>query len=178
MYVINSLGIETFFADDKAITCYEQLFIQTEKPTFYESIVMNSNELVFGTPRHKFFEDGYVIQPHHTIRPYFKSLFAECCTKYSDKINRTLSRFRTPMNYNPYIVDFYQCEVGRAYRQKAIKNVCIYNNASNDELSTLLQQNSDTICIIDRYPDIDIFENRILIDFFESKFPKASKYEI
>lgn len=178
VYAINPIGAEKFFIDDMAITCYEQLFLQKDKPTFYESIVMNSNELVLGTPHHKFFEDGYVIQPHHTIRPYFKSLFEECCTKYFDKIEGKTTRFRSPLNYNDYIVDLYQRKIGRAYDSKSIRNVCIYNNALDDELKALLGGDSDTICVLDHFKEVDIFENKILIDFFERKFPKESKYEI
>lgn len=178
VYAITPISAEKFFIDDKAVTCYEQLPIQKDKPTFYESIVMNSNELVLGTPRHKFFEDGYVIRPHHTIRPYFKSLFEECCTKYCDKIEGKTTRFRSPLNFPPYIVDLYQKKVGRAIDNMTIRNICVQNNAVGDELKALLSQESDTLCIIDRYPDVDIFENDILIGFFEHKFPNKSKYEI
>ena len=178
MYVINPISAEKFFIDDKAVTCYEQLPIQKDKPTFYESIVMNSNELVLESPRHKFFEDGYVIQPHHTIRPYIKSLFEECCTKYLSEIEAKTTRFRSPLNCNNYMVDLYQKKVGRAIDDMTIRNVCVLNNAVGDELKALLSQESDTLCIIDRYPDVDIFENDILIGFFEHKFPNKSKYEI
>lgn len=177
IFVINRLCPFDFFVEHEAITYYEKLAIQRNKFAFYESIVMNSNELVLGISRGLSFEYGYVVQPHHTIRPYFKSLFEECIEQYFQKIEPKFTRFRSPINYNDYIVDLYQRKIGRERDLKLINNISIYNNVSDNELKVLLSKDSDTICILDHFQNIDIFENKILIDFFESKFSNVSKYE-
>lgn len=177
MFVINKLTEKAFYEGDKAITFFYQIPFEREYPTFYESIVMNSNELILGESRDNTWNNGYVINLNHTLRPYFKSLFKQCYEKYWDKVEPCLTRLRTPRNHTIYIVDLYQEKIGRELNLQNIKNVCIENDKSSEELSALLKKNFDTICIMDCNEKVDIFENTTMQEFLLEKFPTASKYE-
>jgi len=177
IFILNKLSINDFFIEDMAVTYFHKLMFEGTRPTFFESIVINDNELVLQQSRRQIWENGYAIRPNHTLRPYFKTLYKECYKKYWDKVESCLSRFRTPLNYNLYIVDLYQRSIGREQNLMTVRNVGIYNNVSDEELKILLAKDADTICILDHFPDVDIYENALLQEFFKEKFPTHSKYE-
>ena len=114
---------------------------------------------------------------NHTIRPYIKSLYNECYKKYWKDITPTLTKFRDTTNYSLYIVDNYQNKIGKSINAHTIRNGNIPNNASNIQITNILNSNIDTICIHDIDENIDIYENKIFKRFLKQNFSIKSKYE-
>lgn len=176
IFILNELTVDDFFVKDKTITRYHKLIFESNRPNSFESIVMNCNQLVFGKSKTDMWNEGFTIKPHHTLRPYKKSVYRQCIDKYWNKIESCLTRFRSPLNYSNYIVDLYSYKNGDAIDSTTFKNNGIYNNASNEEI-VIKANSADTICILDHFIDVDIFENKTLINLFKTKFPNVCKYE-
>lgn len=114
---------------------------------------------------------------NHTIRPYFKSLYNECYNKYWGNILPSFTAFRNVNNYNIYIVDYYQNKLNKEINKLTVGVAYLNNNATDEEIESVLNTETDTISLFDIEEEADIYTNSIFINYLNNKFPTISKYE-
>ena len=180
MFALNPLTVQNFFpTESTAITNFSHFYPGRRELSFFLNTVVKNNAIIFKKSEQEIRERKGAFQPIHTMRPYFKSLYQECYESNMKEVEKGITRFRAPFNYSLYMVDLYQLQLGRTIVEEPFAHQNIMNNISDVELQKILQEDCyNTICIIDHFPEVDIFENILLQNFFKQKFYKKSKYEV
>jgi len=119
----------------------------------------------------------------HTEKAFLKSVFNEVWEEEPDMMNKTCTRFREITNLNIYLMRYWQLATNRFYPSsmdgKRVIPICEENmdmirQAMFDPGIKSLCLNDSSFCT-DEY-----FETakRMLIDWFEEKFPQKSSFEL
>lgn len=176
--IINELSESHFYSEDeKAIAYFYLRHFEDGVPSGFDEILIKNNELIWGISREKALSKGYTLCMNHTIRPYFKSLYAECYSKHWDNIAPTLTCFRSSENYNLYMVDSYQNKIDKGINALTVTVGCIFNNDENSRIEAVLSSGVDSLHLHDVDENVDIYENEVFSNFLISTFPVISKYE-
>lgn len=172
-YVVSPVSVSNFFDNNKVVKKIRQIRVSNAKNT-YEHHIMNSHNIIFNDS-----SLGYYIHDH-SMRPFLKSKCIECFNKYKDEILESCTKFRDEKNFNIYLYDNYLIKNTNYCRTEAMTlNIC------TKKLS-ILKQNLDCLSssiykfmnICDNASEINIYENKLLVNYFQIRYPKLSKYEV
>ena len=167
VFIINKISKSDFCIDGKLIKKMAK-----HKQEFHGDILRRYDyDLIYGTNTDK----GYVLRDEHGLSPYNKTYIKQCFDKYKEQIEKSISKFRTPYNYNKWIFDLYD-----------IKNELTINYQTHKCLSTVLNKDLFKKVNLEKYTefcvndsgDVNNTDIENLNLYLNMKFPNKTKYEI
>lgn len=177
-YFIGPLNPENFFIGNSIKVDFKELPLGDSVP-IWKSSIMNSGLLVNQDETETLKNNGRYITPMHVARPYLKSKLEEVHKLYGPEIASSISKFREAQNYTVYIYDFYMKKMGltltQDYEYKHFSNKSPVGLIGNfmDNPST-----NKSICINDSLEIENPQWDKRVLELFDNKFPKKSRYEL
>ena len=112
----------------------------------------------------------------HEFRPYLRSQWRACYLENEIKINNSLSQFRSASNYTCYLYSLYLAKNNK--RQTShLKLGYLASNANNNTINKVLTY-ADMLCVNDTADENNIYQNKLLRQYFKSKFGRKSNFEL
>lgn len=167
VFIINKISKSDFCIDGKLIKKMTK-----HKQEFHGDILRRYDyDLIYGTNTDK----GYVLRDEHGLSPYNKTYIKQCFDKYKEQIEKSISKFRTPYNYNKWIFDLYD-----------IKNKLTINYQTHKCLSTVLNKDLFKKVNLEKYTEFCVNDSEDVNNtdienlnlYLNMKFPNKTKYEI
>lgn len=167
VFIINKISKSDFCIDGKLIKKMTK-----HKQEFHGDILRRYDyDLIYGTNTDK----GYVLRDEHGLSPYNKTYIKQCFDKYKEQIEKSISNFRTPYNYNKWIFDLYD-----------IKNELTINYQTHKCLSTVLNKDLFKKVNLEKYTEFCVNDSEDVNNtdienlnlYLNMKFPNKTKYEI
>ncbi len=176
MFPMNPCSPEDFYVDGKPAIKFSTCLFAFNS---YKSITRNSDRLALKALGRR---QGLLFKrPQHTCSPMLKSAAEEVFELVRDEIPSSLTRVRTRDNYNQYLFLDYLYYSGRAVSRRIPAKFFSLGTASSEKIASFIQNpSSKLICINDVRISEDRYESirTDLINAFEKRFPKKSRFEI
>ena len=160
VFILNKLNPSDFIENGKI----KETFKHNRLDGMFGKHCDNVNKLIFGNL------DNF-IRPTHGLRFYLKSELIKCYNAYKLELNKSITKFRAPNNFNCFVYNLWQV------KQKLTINPgipCEYMTKCN--IAAL--NSATTVCINDTDPDLNIYSDINLITWFYHKLSKKSRFEL
>lgn len=173
-YSIRYLKEEWFFDNNKVRNRTVGI---KDKHSVYGNHCLNSYCLAYNLDT----KDIVGIYPglEHTIRPYLKEEIKNAFILNKNYILNSISAFREEKNINIYYFDHYLIKNHLQSVKLEPKTIVLSSSTSDkDKLMMLNDYNVKIVGVQDTDPNIDIYENGTLRNWFDRNYPMKSKYEV
>ena len=172
-YAWNKMSQEEFF-DYKSNCCLFNLIKENKDPKTghdWWQMCQNNHDLIYNTDK----AIPYY-RLDHEFRPYLRSQWKACYLENEQKIKDSLSQFRSANNYTCYLYSLY---LAKNNNQKAssLKLGYLASNANEKAIAKVLSS-ADMLCINDTADENNIYQNKLLRQYFKLKFNKKSNFEL
>lgn len=179
IFPINLMKPTDFFVGDKPLLHFYKHLNYSKNQTFYCQCRAGA-DMVANLLHIDNYGGGELFVPDHSAMPMLRTTLATIGNQCESEISKTISRFRESQNINQYIYHYYQYYTG-----DYIDDVCPYlymelsDDTSNIEFALFHLQEIRLICLNDM-GDISDYDRvkAELLELFDRKFPKKSRYEL
>lgn len=182
IYIINETSPEDFFNEKGNPKISLNQHRRSPQDNMFNEVCYRSyNDLIPMTWKSASSHPDIYYRPEHGLHPMLKSHCAKVFNFLKNKIDKSITVFRTNLNYNQYLYTNYAYLSGN-YQLSTVKfKYMRLENSVLEASSTVAGGNYQVICLNDTAKtDRDAWrKNKFLLEnSFETKFPNKSKYEV
>lgn len=166
IYFMTHLYPDNFFEDNK---CKFNI-TKRRLSSMFGHHCRNCFETLYGP------KEGSYLTLGHGPQPMIRSKIRGCYTLNKEKIDNSISNFRSTKNMNAYLYSLYLDKQGQRVSTPVESEYVSSSAIKKQNMSDIL--NSNVLCLNDDDPEFDIYSDKTLRQTFETLFPHKSSYEI
>lgn len=176
IYAIGDLKPEDFFTENgdpkvivrERIKKYDNIYIQTISNTRDLCLLENKKKL----------QSNLLLRSDHSMNPMLKSTWEMYWKKYKDKLENSISTFRTSKNISQEISNYHHyLSAPNIHGVRRSKYFQFKNESATKFYDVLFSKDFDICCMNDANVLDFNLAKRIIISMFRKKHPNKSKYE-